>query len=152
MQFSELIFIHDVCVCAGVWLNYGFDAVYEDGAGLLNALARRFVDLEVVDETFIARCVARIGLPVDFLVTRHLVDFPITIVWSSGISSSSLIASCSGILWIASFVLLWTIAFLSLRITSADVCIMISFSPCGASGAECRGFLRVITPTATTWF
>ena len=54
LEFSELIFIHDVCVWAGIWLDSGFDAIYEDDAGLLNALACSFVDLEVMDETFIA--------------------------------------------------------------------------------------------------
>ena len=68
LKFTELIFIHDVCVCAGIWRNCGYNAVNEDGAGFLNALAC-FVDLEVVDETFIARSVAGIGLLVDFLVT-----------------------------------------------------------------------------------
>ena len=64
-----MIFINDVCVCAGIWLNCGFSAVYEDDAGLLNALTCRFVDLEVVDETFITRFVTGIGFPVNFLVT-----------------------------------------------------------------------------------
>ena len=155
MQFSELKFVHNVRVCAGIWFYCGFDAVYQDFTGLLDALAR-FVNLQMVDETLIAQCVAEIGLPVNFFVSQHLADFPIAIARSSVTSLALVIASCLRIFLMAKFVVLLMRAFPSLRIcavwfTSADTCVVVSLSVCGAESAECRAFLRVCTPTSTTW-
>lgn len=44
--FVFVVFINDVCVSAGIWLNCGFYTIHENRAGLLNALTR-FVYLSV---------------------------------------------------------------------------------------------------------
>ena len=38
--FVFVVFINDVCVSAGIWLNCGFYTIHENRAGLLNALTR----------------------------------------------------------------------------------------------------------------
>ena len=38
--FVFVVFVNDVCVGTGIWLNCGFYSIYEDRAGLLNALTR----------------------------------------------------------------------------------------------------------------
>lgn len=38
--FVFVVFVNDVCVGAGIWPNCGFYTIYEDRAGLLNALTR----------------------------------------------------------------------------------------------------------------